>query len=224
MSRTVPPPHHAELRAAFARMADDVIPSPVPLAEIEREGRTRRRRRRTTALVTCCLLVLAPLAYVSWRLTAAAPGGTAAPSASVPGQAVRVVAAGERVQPLPGVELWLAKDGEHWSTATGSGVSQPEESRKAGGPAVTLRLEEVHDRFLLSGTYRGARQAARAEVKTPSGTTAGTVLTLAGNPGWSVWYAIAPDPKSAGKRLSATARVTVYDARGAVLARSGDAS
>ncbi|MGX5188477.1 hypothetical protein ACWKT5_38715 [Streptomyces avermitilis] len=224
MSRTVPPPHHAELREAFARMADDVMPSPVPLAEIEREGRARRRRRRTTALVTGCLLVLAPLAYLSWRLTPTAPDGAAAPSASVPGKAVRVVAAGERVQPLPGAELWLAKDGEHWSTPAGSGVSLPEESHGAGGPAVTLRLEEVHDRFLLSGTYRGTGQAARAEVETPSGTTTGTLLTLAGSPGWSVWYAIAPEPKSAGKRLFATVRVTVYDARGTVLARSGDGS
>ncbi|MFJ9964133.1 hypothetical protein [Streptomyces avermitilis] len=224
MSRTVPPPHHAELREAFARLADDVMPSSVPLTEIEREGRARRRRRRTTALVTGCLLVLAPLAYVSWRLTPAAPDGGAAPAASVPGGSVRVVAAGERVQPLSGVELWLAKDGEHWSTPTGSGVSLPEESRGAGGPAVTLRLEQVHDRFLLSGTYRGAGQAARVEVETPSGTTAGTLLTLAGSPGWSVWYAAAPEPKSAGKRLFAAVRVTVYDARGAVLARSGDGS
>ncbi|MFI5687262.1 hypothetical protein [Streptomyces sp. NPDC051636] len=205
-----------EVRQAFAEAARGAVPPPLPLAEIEREGRARRRRRRTTALLTGCLLLLAPLALLTFRT--ASPGPTA-PSPSVPAGTARVVASGERVRPLPGVELWLAKNGEHWSTARGSGQFLPVSRPAAHDPAVTLRPEEVNGRFLLSGTYQGDRPAARVEVTAPSGTTHGRLLTLAGDPGWSVWYAVARLPLD--KRVFAGLRVTVYDARGAELARSG---
>ncbi|MGW7255982.1 hypothetical protein [Streptomyces sp. NPDC054834] len=208
------------VREAFAEAVREADTPPLPLAEIEREGRACRRRRRMTALLTGGLLVLAPLGLIASRtLIAPASSGSTAPSASVPAGTVRVVASGERVRPLGGVELWLTKDGEHWSTARGSGQFLPIGGHAAHGPAVTLRLEEVNGRFLLSGTYQGDRPAARVEVTASSGTTHGTLLTLAGDQDWSVWYAAAELPLD--KRVFSELRVTVYDARGAVLARSG---
>ncbi|MGW2640841.1 hypothetical protein [Streptomyces sp. NPDC001348] len=212
--------HEREVREAFAEAAREADPPPLPLAEIEHEGRARRRRRLATALLTVCLLVLAPLGYLaSHTLVTTSSSGSTSPSDPTPAGTVRVVASGERVRPLHGVELWLAKDGVHWSTAWGPGWSQPVGGRAAHGPAVTLHLEGSGDRAVLSGTYQGDRPAARVEVTTPSGATHGTLLTLAGARGWSAWYATLQAGRV--KREFEKLQVTVYDARGVALARSG---
>lgn len=209
-----------EVREAFAEAAREADPPPLPLAEIEHEGRARRRRRLATALLTVCLLVLAPLAYVASRtLVTASASGSLSPSDLTPAGSVRVVASGERVRPLHGVELWLAKDGEHWSTAAGPGAFQPVGGRTAHGPAVTLYLEAAGNRALMHGTYQGDRPAARVEVTTPSGAIHGTLLTLAGVRDWSAWYAVLQVDRV--KRDFEKLQVTVYDARGVALARSG---
>ncbi|MFF4040934.1 hypothetical protein [Streptomyces sp. NPDC001816] len=209
-----------ELGEVFAAARDEAPRTPVPLAAIEREGRARRRRRRITVLLTCCLLVLGPLGYAVWRLAGVSGGGPVTPGRSVAAGTVRVVAAGEHVRPLSGEELWLTKDGAHWSSPQGGGESLPVSGLSAEPPTVTLRLEVTgRGGLLLSGVHRGGGPAARVEVQLPSGRTTGTVLTLAGNPGWDVWYATLRLP--ADKQELMHTRVTVYDAGGKVLARGG---
>lgn len=219
MNRRRPPMNHAQLRATFTEAGRALVPSPVPLAAIEREGRARRRRRRVAVVVTGCLLLLAPLGFISWRMAGVPGPGQAAPSASVPAGTVRVVAPGERVRPLSGVELWLTKDGAHWSAPSGAGEFLPVGGLARDTPAVTVRLEAADGRLLLSGIHHGGGTAARVEVTTPSGRTTGTLLTLAGGPGWDVWYATAELPTK--KQELIQTRVTVYDADGKVLARAG---
>ncbi|MEU1401724.1 hypothetical protein ABZ471_05035 [Streptomyces sp. NPDC005728] len=221
MRRSQPKPITGELNEAFASAVGDAPRTPVPLAAIEREGRTRRRRRRITALLTCCLLVLGPLGYVGRQLVARSGPGPVTPGKSVAAGSVRVVAAGERVRPLSGTELWLTKDGAHWSAPKGGGEFLPVAGLSSDTPAVTLRLEGVDGRLLLSGVHHGGGPAARVEVETPSGRLPGTVLTLAGDPGWDVWYATARFTVTRDKRMLLDTRVTVYDADGKVLARGG---
>lgn len=220
MRRRQREPVDGELGEAFAAAREGAPRTPVPLAAIEREGRARRRRRRITVLLTCCLLVLGPLGYVGRRLTDVSGGGPVTPGRSVAAGTVRVVAAGEHVRPLSGEELWLTKDGAHWSSPQGGGESLPVSGLSAEPPTVTLRLEVTgRGGLLLSGVHRGGGAAARVEVRLPSGRTNGTVLTLAGNPGWDVWYATPRLP--ADKQELMHTRVTVYDAGGKVLARGG---
>ncbi|GHI06269.1 hypothetical protein AQI88_36335 [Streptomyces cellostaticus] len=214
-------PLEGELSEVFTSALDGTPRTPVPLAAIEREGRTRRRRRRITALLTCCLLVLGPLGYVGRRLADGSGSGPVTPGRTVAAGAVRVVAAGERVRPASGTELWLTKDGAHWSEPRGMGEFLPVAGLSSGTPAVTLRLEVVDGRLLLSGVHHGGGPAARVEVDTPSGRVLGTVLTLAGDPGWDVWYATARFVVTKDKRMLLDTRVTVYDADGKVLARGG---
>lgn len=217
--RPIAPP--GELGDAFASVRDAAPRTPVPLAAIEREGRARRRRRRITALLAGCLLVLGPLGYAGLRLAGRSSPGSATSGGTGPAGAVRVVAAGERVRPLSGAELWLTKDGAHWSAPKGGGEFLPVAGLSSDTPTVTLRLEVLDGRLLLSGIHHGGGAAARVEVETASGRVRGTVLTLAGSPGWDVWYATAPFVVPRDKRTPQVSRVTVYDADGRVLARGG---
>ncbi|MGW3203903.1 hypothetical protein [Streptomyces sp. NPDC001135] len=221
MRKRRPEAWHGELSEAFATVLEEAPRTPVPLAAIEREGRARRRRRRITALLSCCLLVLGPLGYVGLRLADRSASGSATPARTGTAGAVRVVAAGERVRPLSATQVWLTKDGAHWSAPQGGGEFLPVAALSSGPPAVTLRLEVLGGRLLLSGVHHGGGPAARVEVETPSGRVPGTVLTLAGSPGWDVWYATAPFTVTHDKRTLLDARVTVYDADGRVLARGG---
>ncbi|WP_327129505.1 hypothetical protein [Streptomyces sp. NBC_01727] len=43
-------------------------------------------------------------------------GASTSAKVSKTASSVRVVAPGERVQAAPGVQLWLTKEGKHWST------------------------------------------------------------------------------------------------------------
>ncbi|MFE9449203.1 hypothetical protein [Streptomyces sp. NPDC006739] len=200
---------------AFAAEAGDLVPPPVPLAEIEREGRARTGRRRVRWLATVAVL-LGAIAYVVVPRVTTAPGAPT-PSAGAAAATVRVVAAGEHVSPLPDVELWLTKDGEHSSAVPGL-VLAP--AGPAGHKAVvTMELLGSGDRYLMTGTYRGATPAARVTLRTPFGTASGTLLALAGSPGWSAWYATGDFPGNRQRLLDA--RVTIHDARGAVLAQGG---
>ncbi|GEC09808.1 hypothetical protein SSP24_74630 [Streptomyces spinoverrucosus] len=201
------------MREAFRTAMRDDVP-PVPLAEIVREGRARRRRHRAAVLLTGCLLLLTPPAIVTLRDSLVSGGaGPATPSRPVLARTVRVVASGERVRPLPGVELWLTKNAGHWSTPNGAHSLAP-----GSGPALTLRLEVVDGRLFLCGIYQGERQPARVRAEMASAAPAGTLLTLAGDPGWMAFYATGqlPPDEGAPKEI----RVTVYAADGAVLARS----
>ncbi|MFB7509116.1 hypothetical protein [Streptomyces broussonetiae] len=206
----------AELSEAMAVEVRDLIPPPVPLAEIEREGRARRRQWRVRWLAAVALL-LGTIAYVVVpRVTGRTASGAPTPSAGTT-STVRIVAAGEHVRPLPDVELWLTKDGEHSSAAPGL---VPAPAAQGGHKAaVTMEMLGTGNRYLMTGTYRGPTPAARVTLRTPFGTTSGTLLALAGSPGWSAWYATGELPKDKKKLMDA--RVTIHDARGTVVAQGG---
>ncbi|MEU0434852.1 hypothetical protein ABZ153_25030 [Streptomyces sp. NPDC006290] len=227
-----------ELRELLADAAYDVTPSAVPLVAIEREGRRRRRRRRTTVLGAACGALLVPLAVVGLHDGAglgfgesasspAAHGHSATPSPAETAGRVRVVASGERVRVASGAEIWLTKEGSHW-TEPGMPVqshgimnANPDPS----GPRVSLQASYWNDgRTLLSGVFRGSGEVARVEVTTAAGVVHATALTLAGRPGWGAWYAVTPAPPTPAPDNAPSVdplRVTVYDSSGAVLVSQG---
>jgi hypothetical protein len=237
-SRSPRPPAEAErLREVFAEAAHDVTPSPVPLAAIEREGRRRGRHRTAAVLGATCGVLLVPLAVVTLRAGVspgptsdhvtptppAASARTTSPAPSVPAGKVRVVTPGERVQVSPGTKIWLTEDGKHWTEP-----DQPAQFRSVSDgnldlskPGVSLQESGNTDGYFLSGIYHGTGEPARVEVSTVAGDVNATALTLAGKPGWGVWYAEVKAPvatPSSDSMFGVTKKVTVYDSAGEVIA------
>ncbi|KUJ65194.1 hypothetical protein ACZ90_50270 [Streptomyces albus subsp. albus] len=192
-------PDTERLRRLFTDAACDITPSPVPLAAIEKAGR-RRRRRRTTAVAGACGLLLIPLAAIAVHLATPSSRTTVRPAAAAPSP--RVVQPGERLQLGPGVQLWLTKEGTHWSV-TGQAkrfhVVGDGDLHVTRRPSVSLQAERVQGRYSMSGVYTGNEEAAGVKVVTDRGTVTGSVIRLAGQPGWSAWFASSPlpaDPRS----------------------------
>ncbi|OKJ49586.1 hypothetical protein AMK27_36055 [Streptomyces sp. CB02009] len=170
-------------------------------------------------------MLLAPLAvYANHYLKA---DSTAAPTASrsfQPGTA-RVVMPGERVSAGPGVELWLTKQGKHWSTPQAGTQFRSVRDGSTANPGLGVQQEGVNGRLLLSGTFRGKGTPARVEVRTRDKVIQGTVVTLAGEPGWGAWYA----DGGTGKTETLTPShpqpdgfyesITVYDTTGKIIAQ-----
>jgi len=92
----------------------------------------------------------------------------------------------------------------------------------AGRPGVSGQAQLVKDTYFLSGLYYGVRgDPGRVEVRIGGRTVIATVLTLAGSPGWGVWYVSTP---LAGRDIKAlwgegAQGITVYDASGGAVAR-----
>lgn len=224
------------LREEYARAVGELAPSEVPLADVRARGRIRRRRRVAETGAVCAVL-LTPVVFLADGLVrggGSAKGG-AADGALAATSPVRVVAPGERVTTGPGVRVWLTADGGHWSgpsvldgrTSSDEPIDDRLGDDKPGDdkPGVTLRFDSVKGGFLLSGLYYGlSGEPGRVSVRTGDRAATAKVLTLAGDPGWGIWYASAPVPlKDAKAVLSAEPDeriVTVYDASGKVAARS----
>ncbi|MGW1779354.1 sigma factor-like helix-turn-helix DNA-binding protein [Streptomyces sp. NPDC002143] len=225
-------------------LGDDSVPFALPLGAIEQHGRARRRRR-TGAVAAVCALLLAPTTvFAAERMGlfgAAEPSGPS--SASEAGSPVRIVAPGERVQVVKGVQVWLTADGEHWSTPTGSNQFRgPADGSTEGAKSgVSAQVEAVNDKYFLSGLYHGlAADPGRVAVAVGDATVNGAVLTLAGSPGWGFWYSStlltgselksvfaegfddARGRASGGSGGDGPAVVTVYDADARVVARTDD--
>ncbi|MFI6277402.1 sigma factor-like helix-turn-helix DNA-binding protein [Streptomyces sp. NPDC050988] len=202
-----------------------ILPATV-LPAVEEAGRTRlRSRRRTTAvLTTVCALLLVPLALGAVRGTGSDGGGGG--TTPVARTAVRVVTAGERVAAAPGVELWLTKDGKHWSTPKGPNQFRPTE--KGSRATITLDSDPVSGtRRFHSGVLQDSREPSRVQLTTPDGTFTARILTLAGDPGWSVWYADTQLPDTQlpdSKRRLSEITVKAYDSAGKLLAQTGTSS
>ncbi|WP_327184309.1 sigma factor-like helix-turn-helix DNA-binding protein [Streptomyces sp. NBC_01334] len=216
-----------QLREVFTRAAArNAVPSEVPLAELQTEGRIRRRRRLAVASAACVAL-LTPVALLATdRLGGGAQDGT---SGAGPGggsrqatSPIRVVAPGERVTAGAGVRIWLTADGAHWSVP----LPGDDSDRPLDEPGVSLRVDSVTGGFFLSGLFHGlSGEPGRVEVRTgDGGTTTAKVLVLAGSPGWGVWYASTPLPSKNVQALLSMGGddrvVTVYDDSGRVAARS----
>ncbi|GGZ12843.1 hypothetical protein [Streptomyces poonensis] len=234
------------LRDALAEAAHGVSPSAVPLAAIERDGRRRVRRRRAVAMGGAAAVLLLPLAAVL-ALRPDASGGPAervtppaatvtpsaspssSPSSSAPAGRARVVEPGERVTAAPGTEVWLTEEGKYWHEPDGPPVefrSVVDGNLDLSEPGVSVQASGSGDGgYFLSGVYYGVREAAaRVEIETAGGTPVeGTVLRLAGNTTWGVWYASAEAPEQqtgSDAPGGPSWKVTVYDARGQVIAES----
>ena len=224
------------LRGLFAEVAkvveaakptDGVVPFAVPLDAIEQRGRTLRRRRIGTVAAVCALLLVPSAVFVTDRIVG---GGTADGSgygaAGVASSPIRIVAPGERVATMPGVQVWLTTDGRHWSTPQRPNqfLSLAEDGSESGKPGVSAQPEPVNSGYFLSGLYHGlSADPARVEVAVDDSKITAAVLTLAGSPGWGVWYARAPlsDAELKASYVEGGPEVTVYDAAGKVVARSG---
>ncbi|MFD9396539.1 hypothetical protein ACFWBB_39115 [Streptomyces sp. NPDC060000] len=79
-------------------------------------------------------------------------------------------------------------------------------------------LDSNDHRAWLSGGYVGNGVPAGARVRTLSGTSRATVVTLAGNPGWGAWYTqtriTKPAPVNDKHPKAFLRNVTVYDTAG----------
>ncbi|MEU3691148.1 hypothetical protein [Streptomyces narbonensis] len=204
------------IRAAFAREASGVTPSPVPLAAVRRAGRSFRRRRAAAfsalsvlGAATVAAAVVAGVAYTGPSSSAPAP--VAAPPATViprvpsptsspkptstpprtPTQ-VRVVASGERVDAGKGWKVWLTAAGKHWVGPDGfeNSRSVTDGNVDTAVPGVTHQSEGSPAGAFHSGLYYGTRAVGGVELTGSGGErTVATLLELPGRPGWGVWYA-----------------------------------
>ncbi|WP_328439537.1 hypothetical protein OHA71_25030 [Streptomyces sp. NBC_00444] len=218
------------LRGLFteaAEVADGLAPFAVQLGAIEERGRTLRRRRFGVVAAVCALLLAPAAVFAADRI--GGDGGASGSGAEAVGMAsspIRIVAPGERVEAVPGVQVWLTADGRHWSTARGPNQFRrlPEAGSESRQPGVSVQPEPVKGAYFLSGLYYGlSADPDRVAVTVDGREVTGSVLTLAGNPGWGVWYARAPLATAELKAsfVEGGPTVTVYDGAGQVVARSG---
>jgi hypothetical protein len=185
------------------------------------------RRRRVGVIAAACVLLLVPSAvFATDRIGGGDADESGAQAVGMASSPIRVVAPGERVEAVPGVQVWLTADGRHWSTAQGPNQFRrlPEAGSESRQPGVSVRPEPVKGAYFLSGLYYGlSADPARVAVTVDGREVTGSVLTLAGSPGWGVWYA--PAALSAAELKASYVEggpmVTVYDAAGQVVARSG---
>ncbi|WP_405973130.1 sigma-70 region 4 domain-containing protein [Streptomyces sp. NBC_00988] len=242
------------LRGLFAEAATGLVPLAVRLDAVEQQGRALRRRRRGVVAVACGLLLVPGVVFGADRfMGGGSTDGSGGGASDVAQSPIRIVAPGERVDAVPGVQVWLTTDGKHWSTpeapnqflgltdeseedryedayrskykdSYGSGRKVSAESKQ---PTVSVQPDPLNNTsYFLSGLYRGlSADPARVEVTVDDRRITGTVLTLAGSPGWGVWYARAPLTPEELKASSVDGgpAVTVYDAAGKAVARSGAA-
>ncbi|MZE53567.1 hypothetical protein GTY86_20250, partial [Streptomyces sp. SID5770] len=140
----IPLPATDPLRRALDDTAYAITPSPAPLQDIQQASRKLRVRRRAAAVTASCGLLLAPIAVsASHYLKADSP---AAPTASQPFQPgpAQVVMPGERVSAGAGVELWLTKQGKHWSTPQGGTQFRSVSDGNAANPGMGVQQEGVN--------------------------------------------------------------------------------
>jgi hypothetical protein len=172
-------------------------------------------------LATACGLLLIPLAATGVHIATPSPQTVGQQAATL--SSVRVVAAGERVQAAPKVQLWLTRKGKHWSTPIQANQfrSVVDGNLDMRRPGVSLESEPVEGRYFLSGVYHGKGDAASVKVVTDKGTVTGRIIHLAGQPGWGAWYATSPlptGPKSKNGKHNFVHSVTVQDTAGHTIA------
>ncbi|MFF4243542.1 hypothetical protein ACFYY2_03600 [Streptomyces sp. NPDC001822] len=180
------------------------------------------RMTRTKKCVAAVAITAAAMAAVPAVAQAVAPVRVAAEAQGRQAEAparedapVRVVAPGEHVRAGAGVEIWLTKEGKHWSTPETDHQfrSVVDGNLDLQHPSVGLSTEILGDRYFLSGVYVARQGSVRVTVDTSDGTVDASVVRLSGRPGWGVWYVDVPlhDDLTVD-------RVTLYDGRGEEIA------
>ncbi|MFF2521825.1 hypothetical protein [Streptomyces liangshanensis] len=225
-----------ELRHALDGYAGAVAPAPAPTGAILDAVRRRRGVRRRAAGVVVCGAALTAAALLlpaaggtsgTMRPLPAGPVTSAAPSPTVKGPSkgpskgtskdpstgpvkgsVRVVAPSEKVKVTGKLSVWLTEDGRQCSLVVRSTWCDTYTTDEPSVGLVQASGEGTRQYWLGEFTARGA---ARMVLRDARGAYEGTVVTLAGDPGWGAWYA---EVKSTGR---VPRSLTLYDAAGNVL-------
>ncbi|MCX2185685.1 hypothetical protein KV205_35015 [Streptomyces sp. SKN60] len=209
------PRRDTELRELFATATLGITPPLVPMTAIEKAGRAFRRRRIARRVAAAGLL-LAPVAATSYGFFAPGPAATATVHTA------RIVAPGERVEVMTQRELWLTRDGLHWSTQAQTNQFRSIADLDSGTAGIVPHAEAVNGSAMLFGLYRGRGDAATVRIVTDEGTVTGSVVRLAGPSDWGAWYVTVPLLDKAvvwdGKALIHS--ITVRDASGQTIAQT----
>jgi hypothetical protein len=185
-------------------------------------------KKYVTAAAVAAALVGAPTmahAIATGKAPASTAGVQAAAAKASSSASVRVVAPGERVSAAPKVQLWLTKEGKHWSTPTMAGQfrSVTDGNLDKSRPGISLQAEPVDKNYFLSGVYHGKGDAATVKIETAKGTVTGTVVRLAGETDWGAWYATSPLPDQTmtedKRKQKFVHSITVHDTAGHTIAQ-----
>ncbi|MFJ9968855.1 sialidase family protein [Streptomyces avermitilis] len=185
---------------------------------------TRMKKYVLAASVAAALVGAPTMAHAIVSAKAPASAAADVQVAAAKASSVRVVAPGERVQAAPKVQLWLTKDGKHWSSPQEADQfrSVTDGNLDMSRPGVGLQGEPIGKDYFLSGIYHGKGDAATVKIKTAKGTVTGTIVRLAGKPGWGAWYATTPLPDmtvpKAKQKHHFVRSITVYDTTGNTIA------
>ncbi|MYW05677.1 hypothetical protein, partial [Streptomyces sp. SID3343] len=160
---------------------------------------------------------------------AAAPAlGSVAPAAAPVPLAARVVAPGERIADGLGNHVWLTADGRHVVTvplSPGEKGPAQEQAKQVldgnfGSDSINARTFGGGGGALYTGAYRGSGVLAKVTVAVAGETLDAQVITLAGTPGWAVYYVDGPAVKhDRDNPMGGSPVVTGYAADGSVLAK-----
>ncbi|MCX5233033.1 hypothetical protein [Streptomyces sp. NBC_00233] len=208
-----------QLHRLLDGFANSIPHAPVNVDNIIRAAHRRRARRRTAGILAGASLLLGPLTFL------AIPHDGPPPAADAP----RVVPSsqtlepGEKVVIAAGVKLWLTKDGKVcFQSLKSHPICNDAAGRKPGAVLVLLDEDEGH-RAIIGGIFTGQGTPARMKAHTLNGAHDGTVVTLAGTPGWGAWYADAGITKGSPVNdmppQSFLRSVAVYDTAGKTIAK-----
>ncbi|MCK1795759.1 hypothetical protein MTQ01_06995 [Streptomyces sp. XM4193] len=183
----------AAARALYAAEAGSNEPAgPCPaVPTTPRKGRTALR---AAAVAAGCVGVLLPsgLLLADQLRDSDLSGSSVVTSRMAVQDPVRVVTTGERVSGPGGTRIWLTEDSVQWSGPGGaSGRAEVDEGR-SGARKPGVSAEPPAGR-LLTGLYYGVTdQLGRVEVEFGDSRQSAELLSLAGDPGWGVWYVPVP--------------------------------
>lgn len=193
------PAEAGQLRRALDDFADTMPVGPVDVTAVVRASHRRRSRRRIAGAALGAVL-LGPAAYAFLPDTGTAPRTAGH---------VRILAPDERVTVYGTTQVWLTADGGF------SPAGRPDERCELhpGQWCTPLRTDQRRSRtgrHPVGDAHRyllRARHRCRCPRTAGEATAEGTVLTLAGDPGWGAWFADVPLNTTAG----VTDVVSVYD-------------
>ncbi|MFJ6216715.1 hypothetical protein ACIQGZ_25805 [Streptomyces sp. NPDC092296] len=127
---------------------------------------------------------------VAAPLSAGHSGAAAHSGAAGNEGAVKVVAPGEKVPIGGGATLWLTEDGRQCVRQPGSAEARCNTASRSRPWVVMTFVSSGSDgRTTIAGSFTAGDAPARISARTLNGVAEGTVVTLAGNPGWGAWYA-----------------------------------